>query len=114
VAEEEHPIFRGGPQRGRGGGRGALIFRGGPGKGVAEEGVALFQGKVGKGRGGGGFHKCVLGEGRAGGRGGGGYGGRTEGGGGGALAWFLYLDRARLSRLTWGALKPNGLPLGSS
>jgi len=26
----------------------------------------------------------------------------------------LYLDRARLPRLTWAALKPSGLPLGSS
>jgi len=53
--------------------------------------------------------------GRAGqGRGGGRYGGRTEGGGGGVLALFLYLDRARPPRLTWAALKPSGLPLGSS
>ena len=43
-----------------------------------------------------------------------------EGGGGGALALHsialhsMYLDRARLPRLTWGALKPSGLPLGSS
>jgi len=37
-----------------------------------------------------------------------------EGCGGGALALLLYLDRARLLRLTWAALKPNGLPLGSS
>ena len=38
---------------------------------------------------------------------------RLEGGGGGARA-LVYLDRAWPPRLTWGALKPNGLPLGSS
>jgi len=73
-------------------------FRGGPGRGVAEEGV-----------------HCIAFQGRAGqGRGGGRYGGRTEGGGGGVLALFLYLDRARPPRLTWVALKPTGLPAGSS
>ena len=68
-------------------------------------------------------------------------GSRREGGGGGALAiyihcihlfvfssrgrvrgrrrrgasyGFLYLDRAWPPRLTWAALKPSGLPLGSS
>jgi len=41
-----------------------------------------------------------------------------EGGGGGALVfsllYYLYLDRAWPPRLTWVALKPTGLPAGSS
>ena len=107
-------ISRGGPVGGRGGGG---IFRGGPRRGVAEEGVHFilfaFQGRAGSGRGGGGI-RVAFSE-RAGqGRGGGSYGGRTEGGGGGVLALLMYLDRARPPRLTWVALKPNGLPLGSS
>jgi len=70
-----------------------------------------LQRRAGKGRGGGGI-RFRGGPGR--GRGGGGCGGRTEGGGGGALALVFVFRSCTAPRLTWAALKPSGLPLGSS
>jgi len=75
----------------------------------------VLQGRAGRGRGGGGFHTlCALGEGRA-------EGVAEEDTRAGRRATaegrercFLYLDRAWPPRLTWAALKPSGLPLGSS
>jgi len=107
-------------ERGRGGGR----IQGRAGReGVAEDEIYIqvrgpdggrrrrgISGRAGKGRGGG----RLLSERAEQGRGGGRYGDRTEGGSGGVLAIVLYLDRAWPPRLTWAALKPIGLPVGSS
>ena len=84
---------------------------------MAEEGkLAIFSGRAGKWRGGGRGYFIFRG-----GPGGGvaeeafrymGAGRRAAAEG--ASAGFLYLDRARPPRLTWVALKPTGLPVGSS
>jgi len=63
---------------------------------VAVEGIAIFEGRAGRGRGGGR------------------YGGRTEGGSGGVLGLLSVFRSCAAPRLTWAALKPIGFPVGSS
>jgi len=82
---------------------------------VAEEGkLAIFSGRAGRGRGGGGFHSAFSGRARQEGVAEEDTGAGRRAAAEGRQRCFLCLDRARPPRLTWAALKPSGLPLGPS
>ena len=110
MAEEEQPIFRGGPV-GRAWQRweACYIFGEGregawPRKGFTLLRNSLFQGRAGRGRGGGGIHGAFSG--RAGQRRGGGrYGGQTEGGGGGVIALLFVFRSCMAPQINLGCLE---------